>query len=336
VTDNVASPYWGIQELDSFPEAVLEVFNAGERYVDITAGGGGMVFERAKHQPVHGNDRNPFAAAAFQVANHIQNAPNSGPSELTRPGATFLNRPGWISSNQGTNAVPLLSHALAEYVDGLCQASFVSSYFATRVLLKNFSSRARAWDKDLTGTQDVGTSVDDFHKMFIMEYAAFANEVTSMHAISGTNQPAENCGWFIFPGDVVYSDPAWPWTKDASMQRNYTVGNDPTENPYTFLTCAVGSIYLQRDLIGNNVPFWTQDDPTQIYSDCYTWISNAFLADAKTFVLSTQGTNFPDPSELYVELESRGLKLDQVVQKQAYTRNSKTPFVEYFGVFQNG
>jgi hypothetical protein len=149
-------------------------------------------------------------------------------------------------------------------------------------------------------------------------------------AITGTNESAENCATFVKPGDVVYTDPAWPWNGEEDAK-----GLDQ-DNPYDFLTCAAGSILKQEVIRPDGIPFWlAKNGPEHIWDDVASWVRGAFEGGAQTFILSTQGTNWPAPDLTMHEVGERaGVKLTHYEYAVATTRRSNTKFTEWFGVYK--
>jgi hypothetical protein len=334
---SLASPYWGIQKLSSFPKRILQVFDGGSRYVDLTAGGGGMVFHRAKQgQPVHGNDRNTYAASAFEVACILQTMSVEAIEAYAGYFAADWHHPpaetGYVASHQDDAQlwVPKVTPEVAHYIDQQCSVGIVNAYFVVRSLLKLLSVRCRAWDKDDSDARRARTDVHFLAGYVRDEFERFAGEVrgTGYASITGSNSSAEYLKEFVQPGDVVYTDPAWPWSPAEDAK-----GFDQS-NPYDFLTCAAGSILEQREIVPDSIPFWTANDVEKIYDDTAQWIRDAFDAGARAFVLSSQGTNWPHPDlALAMAAERSGAPLKHYEYRVATTRRSNTPFTEWFGVY---
>jgi len=331
----LAQPYWGIQRLTSFPKRIIWEIQSGNRYVDLTAGGGGMVFERSKFQAVHGNDRNAYAAAGFQTANIIQDR-NCSLRQFQEWAAaiypTNIRRvtDGYLSSLPTTERDRFypeqLTDEIREYVDSLCQHDPMAAYFTTRVLMDELTVRCRAWDKD---SPISGSNIDLYNRVTRIARTWFET-LESRCPITGTNESAENCASFIRPGDVVYTDPAWPW--DPSQD----VGGIDQDNPYDFLTCAAGSILKQKHIRPDGIPFWlAKNGPEPIWDDVAKWVRAAFEGGAKSFILSTQGTNWPAPDLTMHEVAERaGANLSHYEYAVAATRRSGTKFTEWFGILE--
>jgi len=317
---SLASPYWGVQKLDSFPPDIIAIFDRGNRYVDLTAGGGGMVFERAKVQPVHGNDRNSYAAAAFTAAEELQGTRRTFDTLKWDLREGFLYHFRMDDPSQQRVPFPNVSDDIARVVDGLCEASDVAAYIAVRTLLDLFSVRCRAWDK----VHEI--SQDDFLAKVRSTWTEFLQETAVCRKITGSNFDAGLCSEFVLSGDVVYSDPAWPWSPAFPNE-------NADDNPYEFLTCSAGSILQQVLVMPETIPFWVASEPERVIGDVSEWVSEALEAGANYFVLSTQGTNWPQPELMYHAVsELVGVPV-AVTYRIATTRRSNTPFSEWFGVF---
>jgi hypothetical protein len=338
----LAQPYWGVQKLTSFPEKILEEISSGRRYVDLTAGGGGMVFERSKFQAVHGNDRNPYAAAGFQVAGMIQNLRWTS-LELgkriaeTAPSTIPWARHGYLSSTYDSEVdrffPPMLASEVREYVDSLCKYDTIAAYFVTRVLMDELTVRCRAWDK----SSPVASSPELLYQKVTEITERWFKLLATRNAITGTNESAENAYRFVRPGDVVYTDPAWPWDPSLVIP-NISTGGFDADNPYDFLTCAAGSILRQEHIRPDGIPFWlAKNGPEHIWDDVASWVRSALSGGAKSFILSTQGTNWPAPDLTIHEVAERsGTKVDHYEYTVATTRRSDTKFTEWFAILREG
>jgi hypothetical protein len=335
--NELAQPYWGIQKLTSFPSSVLKEIADGKRYVDLTAGGGGMVFHRSLFQAVHGNDRNAYAAAGFQTAQAIQ-ARNcdlrwlSQWAENIHPRMIRVDPFGYLQTQRGVEEdrffPSTLNKEMLEYTDALCLHDPIAAYFTTRVLMDELTVRCRAWDR----TPPVPFTPDYLHSKVTQIARTWFTELRRRNPITGTNESAEKCASFVKSGDVVYTDPAWPWNGEQDQ-----LGLDQ-DNPYDFLTCAAGSILKQTHIRPDGIPFWlAKNGPEPIWDDVASWVCGAFEGGAKSFILSTQGTNWPAPDLTLHEVGERaGVKLDHYEYTVATTRRSGTKFTEWFGIYREG
>jgi hypothetical protein len=330
------TPYWGPQKIAAFPDEVLSVFDAGDRYVDLTAGGGGMVFHRAKGgQPAHGNDRNPYAAAGFQAMEELQQQPLKDVFEryvaAWHPDNLKVVR-GYLSERMSLPyrgmTRPNVNVAVAEYFDSLMCAGSVASYCAARVLLGTFSFRQLSWDRRTSDEVPIPcteVTVETVRRKVGRQLFKLISAVEQLKApVTGSFGDATQTP--LRTGDVVYSDPAWPWGPNENTTKD-------NSNPYVFLTTGVGSIMTQREIPQKSIAFWTPKDAEQIYADVVSWIRYAFDNNARAFVISTQGTNFPVPTELYPELSRRLCLRVEVLHSNARSEAMAKPFTEWFGIF---
>jgi hypothetical protein len=333
----LAQPYWGIQKLTSFPKPILEEISSGKRYVDLTAGGGGMVFHRSNFQRVHGNDRNAYAAAGYQTAQAIQSRGcklrdfHGWAADIHPEALNWRLYPGYLSSlseGEWDRFYPSdLSDDVKQYVDALCNHGPMTAYFTTRTLMDAFTVRCRAWDKrDPLAENDIYYLYDQITRIGRRWYQLLATR----NEITGTNVSAEQCASFVRRGDVVYTDPAWPW--DPTQDE----GGFDQDNPYDFLTCAAGSILKQDHIRPDGIPFWlAKNGPEPIWDDVASWVKGAFEGGAKSFILSTQGTNWPSPDlTLHEVAERAGVKLTHYQYEVVTTRRSHTKFTEWFGIME--
>jgi hypothetical protein len=351
-TQRFVTPYWGPQALTAFNPEVVAVFGEHLRYVDITAGGGGMVFNRAQlGQPSHGNDRNPYSAAGFRavetlfpiVAEH--KALWKAFAAEWHPDNIRHVSDGYVSTNllspeqfSTTGRAPNCRSDVAEYIDSLCTHSPLAAFCASRVMLNLFTFRQISWDRktsDVPSRPCTDVTVKEFWEKTMRQLFRLMSGVLSLRApVTGSNLDAtEAARTVVRSGDVVYTDPAWPWGTEELASTTKDSGN-----PYEFLTCMMGSIITQRDIPKESIPFWHNKAPERIFADVLSWIRNSFESGACTFVLSTQGTNFPLPRELYHEV-SKTLDVPieihtKVSGLSGRAANGKT-FTEWFGIIRN-
>jgi hypothetical protein len=80
---------------------------------------------------------------------------------------------------------------------------------------------------------------------------------------------------------------------------------------------------------------WVREDREQIYSDVVSWVKAALGKGAHAFILSTQGTNFPPPSEVYHEVGERlGKDVEEIVKDSTSGFAAGRTFTEHFGVIR--
>jgi hypothetical protein len=83
-------------------------------------------------------------------------------------------------------------------------------------------------------------------------------------------------------GAFVYMDPAWPWKEGG-------------ESPYALSSDYVSSVLMQAK--PQAVHFWNRDEEL-IRHDVMYWYTKALGRGARTVVVNTQSTNFPDPEAI--------------------------------------
>lgn len=341
-SNSLVTPYWGPQKVELFPPNILARIAQGQRYVDLTAGGGGMIFHQARlGHPAHGNDQNPYAALGFSVIGdlqamdfggdwkqfHAQWANSFHPEELPATPGYIVERWPYTSS---TGPIPNVSLETATYMDsllGLNQPAI--TYSLVRAILGTFTFRSLTWDRRTSDDPPTaGTEVSPervWQKTGRALYRVMSYLVTNPASVTGSNLDAlEAARTVVRPGDVVYIDPAWPWgTEELAAPADKL-------NPYRFLNETIGSLVLQRPW-APTTSFWMASDEARIYADLQAWISASFESGASAFILSTQGTNAPLPRELY---KTFGIT-PTVVTAPSVTRSGSKTFTEWFGVLEN-
>jgi hypothetical protein len=343
-----STPYWGSQALRIFPSEIVRLMENGRRYVDLTAGGGGMVF-RLSHsgQRVHGNDRNPYSAFGFQSFGKLQHMlQGRKPRDVTEEVAAWIH-PGEIPLLQGGLATfdqrseetslsrriaPFLDIETAAYIDALCGLGTLPAYLAGRVLMGSFTFRGYGWARRLVDKRETSAVKPlEFwqscvRRLHLMTTAAAA----ATGRVSGSRLEAlEAAQEVVQPGDFVYSDPAWPWGPEEQKAPSTS-----SPNPYTFLTQSLGSLLLQQRVVVNG-GFWSAEDPQRIYADVESWMRAAFQRGARYFCLSTQGTNYPVPAEVFATLARIPDFTEVLVLKRESTVSAAhKKFTEWFGVYE--
>jgi hypothetical protein len=330
--------YYGSQALTSFPEEVMAYIREGPQYVDITAGGGGMVFDRARTgQLVSANDRCYYAAMSLSAILLREDGDWTWPGfaafthpDNVEPKEGYLtglrNADGEIKSKHGTLA---LNYALTTYVDGLLLKSddpliksMVGKIFVNACTFRGFgwskTSAEGIKTKDITPEwfwtkfARAGYRAMDFQKQVPDSVRANANVTYTDAQTALRSLP-------IMSGATVYSDPAWPWLKE--------MGGGP--NPYEFFTYDVSAILAQREM--EQVKFW-EGSVEEVFADVRGWIRLALDKGAGQFILSTQGTNAPPAMEIFNAVAEE-FKMAHVQEVIARSYGAGKPFSEWFAVY---
>lgn len=332
--------YFGTAKFDEFPPPVRELIVRSPQFIDITAGGGGVIYERVlAGQPASGNDRCYYAAlslrqvlcdgAAFdpgmnderwavQLSTlwHPENLP---PATVDRVRKAAAKR---ASGEDVKN--PSLSSEVAEYLDALLSLKDD----LVRAVLAGWMSKRLTWrslgwcrtDVESRPTieytpEEVGSWLVQLarrrrHFALAARNSAF-REVTQLDALDAMNTLE------ILPGAVVWCNPAWPW--EDTKQRN----------PYEFHTYDLSRLISDEPI--PDQPFWLPS-MDGIGADLLSWMEAAFRRGAGAFVLSNQSTNRPSPPEMLMWFAAKEVR-PAFVLKTTAKGSSDSSFEDYFAVF---
>jgi len=330
---NYVTAYYGSQALTSFPLSVMREIDAANAYVDLTAGGGGMVYHQADKygKRVGYNDRCYYAylgmSAVLEPAWDLDQPVTDWFEDFGRKthpdNVQRLSLGNGYLSKLDTKAAKI-SDELRRYIDSLCvwfnQDALVLSTVG-RVIVNNFTFRAFSWcGSDPSRKKVSDWSPEDFWTKMMraaMRARAFYNRlVPSPHEVLWGD--AKHAAYEMnVEGALVYSDPAWPWA-------------DTGPNPYEWFHYDLSGILLQEDL--PEIRFWQRGDFDNIVRETAEWGTLVLERDARGFILSTQGTNAPVPEEVFRAVgEHIPLKWTDVVTAQSL--GAAKPFTEHFAMF---
>lgn len=130
----------------------------------------------------------------------------------------------------------------------------------------------------------------------------------------------------LIKGGMVYQDTAWPYSKKF--------GKAP--NPYEFYWNTIDPIIAGGREMPKVLPSWTNDTPVEdILTVLADTADRAFRLGARSYVLCSQSTNYPDPQEVFKALKKMtGLKLKKVAKVDDYSTNAKTGYENFWAFYE--
>ena len=329
--------YWGSQEPNNYPYEIQQFYLPQcDRYVDLTAGGGAYPYHLAYQGfEVVVNDRNLYASTCLESVFACRLDKLVGVEsdwfeffcKFTHPTIIYPKQ-GYLYNNSGDTGQARFNFETASYIDGLCHYTHpLILASVARTIVSNYTFRALSWSTKAADNKqwvDQVSPIDFWIKLcrtaYRIHYWAHLLHPTLCRVF---NVDALNmCQSSITMNEAfVYTDPAWPWAQQKD-----------NENPYKFLTDEISPI-IRGDRSSLKTKFWSMKDPDTIYNDVRSWMHAAFANGAKYFCLSTQGTNFPDPSNLYSELAATFEFEDCWVRSAASQSQGQKEFTEHFAIF---
>jgi hypothetical protein len=314
--------YWGKQDLSEIPDGVITAILNARQYIDLTAGSAQVPYHFAKRGiPIAVNDRNPYAAMCHRVTMTDEFGATDDPTWLSTVEKNLDEvepAQGWIAERS------LLRHSIrnsdAEWLDGVCQLGPEYATGVARALVKNF----RADDKQSWASLESveRETLRSLIGLAMAEQWMMRKSLTTPAQTSNADVHEALETLKITPGAVCYVDPAWPWAK--RYERPST--------GYEFYTYELGGIVTQKDV--PPIEFWSADDPSRTLHDVASWIHHAFENGAGHFIVSTQSTNDPEPSEVYRFLTfDCGFGLSYTGERKTVSSWDGEEYTDHFGIF---
>jgi hypothetical protein len=310
---NVPALYWGKQDIDEFPVALVQMIEESVQYIDLTAGSAQVPYYIATQGvPVAVNDRNPYAHWCHRLTMQ----------ECQPPDWPHGIQPveGWISTRSELRH--FITPVTAQYLDGVCLLGIDRAVAVARMLVRHFRGEDKhSWDRRIErySRQNLGVHImTEMSEMQRMRdgLRLCRPQCTSYDVTVAIDELA------IVPGAVCYIDPAWPWDPAQHEQ---------SETGYEFYTNELGGIVTQEDV--PPIDFWSANDPERIMQEIANWVDWAFVNAAGWFVVSSQSTNYPPFEDVMDFLSSRfNVRAHYEIESVATTDGKK--YTEFYGVFE--
>lgn len=299
--------YFGTQTRYSSYVTTFYEPNKYPLYFDLTCGGHGIPYKLArKGQRIAVNDRNKYVVACARSVFESDVIPGNRIEYVLERLREVEPHAGLLTAKVVAGGPVVRASGfrqeMAEFIDGCAKHFQGDPLFIAGLgkMLSNSTFRSLGW----ANTDAMKVPIKDWTWEFWFDKLcrntlAFADRRAEMAELSTGHQ--------VFDGDAlqavksvsdlrgayVYIDPAWPWHPKYGTQ----------ENPYKFLAGDLVEVLVQGP--PPDIQYWPMDNPQPIVDDVLSWITAAFERDAAVFVVSTQSTNFPDPTLVFDAIRER-------------------------------
>lgn len=319
-----SSGYFGAQGFNKQAELQMAYAKNSWRYIDLTAGGNGVPYRVASELgiPVTTNDMGFYS---YCMANSVLRQSIFWDYDAILKKLLDIKLiKGWYSKNNKH-----YSEQVAQWIDGACskaneERDYITLAAIGRTLVKN-GFRGMGFSK----TAADGTVLSEMPlEHFILEvfrnlYYLHKKNISAPFEHYCFNMDAGNFVQYYptvgnsFHNATVYMDPAWPWLNQKSKDKN----------PYAFVSQTVSSILKQETI--QTCRFWNNDEE-EIKTDIKNWVETPLAFGAKTVIVNTQSTNYPDPK--IVASWFPNAKLIEYNQHTALAKDKN--FVEYLIIIE--
>ena len=319
------------QQLKNFIEKHIGV--NWEKFADLTAGGGGQIYQFAKDgKVVYANDAGYYSYLCnkamltnidlFKVENIINNV---------EPKRNFLYK-NW-KSQVGDKQLFKGSEKVTSWIDGLLLKTSnelvlanlgktlidIYGYMGNPVMCVTMADKTKSSEYPLAKFKEKLKYNILRSKSYCLNSSK--NITTWKTATEASkNKFLKNC--------VVYADPAWPYDKSL------TTGDIQPYFNYTKL-----SFTLSRGKQEFNHLWGTKTTDLEIMQEVSNWINNAFEKKALCFIVNTQSTNRPSVDFIKKYLKSKfgdENVLVEIVNSKTYKKLKKEyTLKEYYFLIKN-
>jgi hypothetical protein len=324
------TPYLGTRRLATFTPPLWRRFLESPQFIDVTMGGARLLHRMAVGgKPIAGGD------ICYYVVNGLLGVFSASTTRETRSVFTYdaqratdpaviMPHDGYVSAQRREHMkAGTMSEATAGYYDGLFSSSHSPAVLAAAGGdLHTFTYRMAGWSAPLPGTDPSprGAQARIMKRLGSIRLAAESLGSSKRQVLWGTVEDTL-AAFDVTPGALVYADPAWPWAKEK--------GGD---NPYSFAQHTLSSCILQRE--ATTFKAWERTTRAiDIIEEVAGWIALAFAAGARTFVLSNQSTNWPEPMMVYNALAER-FRMTGVQRHAEHGSLADTEYEVLWGIYE--
>jgi hypothetical protein len=295
-------------------------------YIDLVAGGNGTPYQLLKDDKVQSVVTNDLSFYSYVCSKTVFENRKHTINELldmlnVEPLKGYLSN---LSPNKSFSGY--FTDEMRNYIDGYCTKNKENSIALAamgKLLIGKLSFRSLMFSRKLVnGKLMIDYSIQELINDLYIKLCEF-----NIFNIGNGKSYNLDANEFVqsfneFEGNIVYADPAWPFT--TSQQG---------PNPYVFSSEIIPSILLQKEstlkLPWNNK---SEEDEQKIYNDISLWIRTSLNKGAKMFIINTQSTNFPLPEKLNVYLR-KNFNIINYKEHIAHSSLAKTTnFTEYWWV----